>query len=131
MSNLNPQQFPSLYHGTIETLKPGDLIKPRYSGAKAWATPSFEDAEKHAKDRISSGLGFESEGKHPHHGNIYEVEPVSPTLHSDASSQDFPGARSSNVGFVVKNHIASVLNPYIEARSGRDPYTNSAYHRGI
>jgi hypothetical protein len=120
-----------LFHGTIETLKPGDLVKPRYSGARAWATPSLEDAEKHTQDRISSGLGFDSVGKHPHHGNIYEVEPLAPTLHSDASSTDFPGARSSNVGFVVKSHVASVLNPYIEARAGRDPITNSAYPRGI
>jgi hypothetical protein len=120
-----------LFHGTIETLKPGDLVKPRYSGARAWATPSLEDAEKHTQDRISSGLGFDSVGKHPHHGNIYEVEPLAPTLHSDASSTDFPGARSSNIGFVVKSHVASVLNPYIEARAGRDPITNSAYPRGI
>ena len=120
-----------LFHGTIETLKPGDLVKPRYSGAQAWATPSFEDAEKHTQNRIDNGLGFESEGKHPHHGNIYEVEPVAPNLHSDASSTDFPGARSSSVGFVVKRQVASVLNPYIEARAGRDPITNSSYHRGI
>jgi hypothetical protein len=91
----------------------------------------MQDAEKHTKDRISSGLGFDSVGKHPHHGNIYEVEPIGPNAHSDASSKDFPGARSSKIGFVVKNHVASVLNPYIEARAGRDPITNSAYHRGI
>lgn len=121
----------ALFHGTIETLKTGDLIKPRHSGASAWATPSLQDAEKHTQDRISSGLGFDSVGKHPHHGNIYEVEPVGPNAHSDASNVDFPGARSSNIGFVVKNHVASVLNPYIEARAGRDPITNSAYHRGI
>jgi len=120
-----------LFHGTIETLKPGDLVKPRYSGAAAWATPSLADAEKHTQDRISSGLGFESKGKHPHHGNIYKVEPLGPNAHSDASSTDFPGARSSNLGFIVKRHVASVLNPYIEARAGRDPITNSAYHRGI
>ena len=121
----------SLFHGTIETLKPGDLVKPRHSGAAAWATPSLADAEKHTQDRISSGLGFDSVGKHPHHGNIYEVEPLAPSLHSDASSKDFPGARSSNIGFIVKKHVASVLNPYIEARAGRDPITNSAYFRGI
>ena len=120
-----------LFHGTIETLKPGDLVKPRHSGAAAWATPSLQDAEKHTQDRISSGLGFESVGKHPHHGNIYEVEPIGPNAHSDASNTDFPGARSSNIGFVVKRQVASVLNPYIEARAGRDPITNSAYHRGI
>jgi hypothetical protein len=91
----------------------------------------LQDAEKHTQDRISSGLGFDSVGKHPHHGNIYEVEPIGPNAHSDASNADFPGARSSNIGFVVKNHVASVLNPYIEARAGRDPITNSAYHRGI
>jgi hypothetical protein len=121
----------SLFHGTIETLKPGDLVKPRHSGAAAWATPSLADAEKHTQDRISSGLGFDSVGKHPHHGNIYAVEPLAPSLHSDASNKDFPGARSSNIGFIVKEHVASVLNPYIEARAGRDPITNSAYFRGI
>ena len=121
----------ALFHGTIETLKPGDLVKPRHSGAAAWATPSLQDAEKHTQDRINSGLGFDSAGKNPHHGNIYEVEPIGPNAHSDASSKDFPGARSSNIGFVVKEHVASVLNPYIEARAGRDPITNSAYHRGI
>ena len=121
----------ALFHGTIETLKPGDLIKPRHSGAPAYATPSLSDAEKHTQNRISSGLGFDSVGKHPHHGNIYEVEPIGPNAHSDASNTDFPGARSSNIGFVVKNQVASVLNPYIEARAGRDPITNSAYPRGI
>jgi hypothetical protein len=119
----------ALFHGTIETLKPGDLVKPRYSGAHAWATPSLQDAEKHTQNRISSGLGFESVGKHPHHGNIYEVEPLISS--EDASTPDFPGARSSTRGFMVKRHVASVLNPYIEARAGRDPITNSAYHRGI
>jgi hypothetical protein len=43
----------ALFHGTIETLKPGDLVKPRYSGAHAWATPSLQDAEKHTQNRIS------------------------------------------------------------------------------
>jgi hypothetical protein len=108
----------ALFHGTIETLKPGDLVKPRHSGAAAWATPSLQDAEKHTQDRINSGLGFSSEGKNPHHGNIYEVEPIGPNAHSDASNTDFPGARSSNIGFVVKRQVASVLNPYIEARAG-------------
>ena len=118
-----------LFHGTIETLKPGDLVKPRYSGARAWATPSLEDAEKHTQNRISSGLGFDSDGKNPHHGNIYEVEPLISS--EDASSTDFPGAKSSTRGFIVKHQVASVLNPYIEARAGRDPITNSAYPRGI
>ena len=121
----------ALFHGTIETLKVGDLIKPRHSGTAAFATPNLQHAEAHTQDRIQSGLGFDSVGKHPHHGNIYEVEPIGPNAHSDASNADFPGARSSNIGFVVKNHVASVLNPYIEARAGRDPITNSAYHRGI
>ena len=119
----------ALFHGTIETLKPGDLVKPRYSGARAWATPSLEDAEKHTQNRISSGLGFDSDGKNPHHGNIYEVEPLISS--EDASSTDFPGAKSSTRGFIVKHQVASVLNPYIEARAGRDPITNSAYPRGI
>ena len=118
-----------LFHGTIETLKPGDLVKPRYSGARAWATPSLEDAEKHTQNRISSGLGFDSDGKNPHHGNIYEVEPLISS--EDASSTVFPGAKSSTRGFIVKHQVASVLNPYIEARAGRDPITNSAYPRGI
>ena len=121
----------ALFHGTIETLKTGDLIKPRTAGGSAFATPNLEHAEAHTQDRIQSGLGFDSVGKHPHHGNIYEVEPIGPNAHSDSSNVDFPGARSSHIGFVVKNHVASVLNPYIEARAGRDPITNSAYHRGI
>lgn len=121
----------ALFHGTIETLKPGDLIKPRYEGAEAYATPNLQDAEKHTQDRIQSGLGFDSVSKNPHHGNIYEVEPIGPNAHQDASSRDFPGARYSKIGFVVKHQVASVLNPYIEARAGRDPITNSAYPRGI
>jgi hypothetical protein len=121
----------ALFHGTIETLKPGDLIKPRTTGGAAFATPNLQHAEAHTQDRIQSGLGFDSVGKHPHHGNIYEVEPIGPNAHVDASNKDFPGARSSKIGFVVKSHVASVLNPYIEARAGRDPITNSAYHRGI
>ena len=129
MSNLNPKQFPELFHGTIETLKPGEIVKPRYRGAHAWATPNMQDAEKHTQDRISSGLGFDSASKNPHHGNIYEVAPLISS--EDASTPDFPGARSSDRGFIVMRHVASVLNPYIEARAGRDPITNSAYHRGI
>lgn len=121
----------ALFHGTIETLKPGDLIKPRTAGGAAFATPNLKHAEAHTQDRIQSGLGFDSASKNPHHGNIYEVEPIGPNAHSDASNVDFPGARSSTIGFVVKRQVASVLNPYIEARAGRDPITNSAYHRGI
>lgn len=110
-----------LFHGTIENLPEGAHIKPREAGEYAWATPNLEDAQKHTIDRIASGLGHSSEGQHPHHGNIYEVEPITT---SDGSSKDFPGAVKSRTGFIVKRQVASVLNPDEGARKHRDPVTN-------
>jgi hypothetical protein len=115
-----------LFHGTIETLKPGAVIKPLEEGKNVWATKSFDYAQKHTTDRISSGLGFSSTGQHPHHGNIYEVEP----LPADAVQSDNPellGDKNTVVskkGFVVKGQVASVLNPDLGARKHRDPITN-------
>ena len=111
----------ALFHGSIEHIPTGTVIKPRDEMSKAWATPNMDDAIKHTRNRIESGLGFGSEGQHPHHGHIYEVTPITD---EDASSKDFPGARSSKTGFIVNAHVASVLNPDLGARKHRNPYTN-------
>ena len=72
MNNLSHQ----LFHGTIESLPEGSLISPLHKGANAWATSDLNYAIKHTSDRVSTGLGLSSEGQHPHHGNVYEVEPI-------------------------------------------------------
>ena len=110
MSNLHSQQFPSLYHGTIETLPEGGIIKPRDAHDVAWATSRLDYALKHAQERTISGYGERSGGEYPvHHGNVYEVEPLddvqSNMMHSDKD------AVYSKTGFKVKKHVASVLGP--------------------
>jgi len=101
-----------LFHGTIETLKPGDIIKPRGNGTDhdtsgtAWATSDLNYALEHAKDRVSSGFGIKAGGEYPvHHGNVYEVEPVGE--HNAYPTEEkgiFIGKQ-----FRVKNQVASVL----------------------
>lgn len=115
----------SLFHGTIESLNPGDVVSPRDRGDVSWATSNLHGAISHTQDRIQSGLGQGSEGQHPHHGKVYEVEPLS----SDSSfkpspNRDFPEAFTSQQGFRVSRQIASVLNPDLSARKHRDPITN-------
>ena len=94
-----------LFHGTIETLKPGDIIKDRGVGA-AWATSSLDYALKHASERTRTGFGARPGGEYPvHHGNVYEVEALG-SLHEPEESK---GTYASREGFQVRKQIASVL----------------------
>jgi len=93
-----------LFHGTIETLKPGDVIKPRTEDGTAWATTDLNYALTHAHERARSGYGARRGGEYPvHHGNVYEVEP----MHEHKNTEDktiFTGR-----AFKVKGQVASVL----------------------
>jgi hypothetical protein len=98
----------ALFHGTIETLKPGDVIKSRTEHGTAWATSDLDYALKHAQSRVISGYGANDGGEYPvHHGNVYEVEP--------AEGTEFPknahGDKTIFAGkaFKVKGQVASVL----------------------
>lgn len=106
----------ALFHGTIETLKEGQQIRPRMD-THAWATSDLQAAIEHTHDRTISGLGERSGGEYPvHHGNIYEVEPIhiaggiDPTIQTETMSGT-KGAIASKIGFKVKRHVASVLGP--------------------
>jgi hypothetical protein len=97
-----------LFHGTIETLKPGDLIKQR--DGVVWATNKFDYALKHTEERTRTGFGARPGGEYPvHHGNIYEVEPLG-DLKQDTQAHN-EGAFTSKEGFQVRRHVASVLGP--------------------
>ena len=105
--HLSPKQF---FHGTIETLKPGDVIKPRISG-HAWASTDLPAVVEHTRDRTISGLGAaDNDGEWPvHHGNVYEVEPVDPAAVEGPGLSATAGAVASKKGFKVKSQVASVL----------------------
>lgn len=97
-----------LFHGTIETLKPGDLVK-QHDGV-VWATNKLDYALAHTHDRTRSGFGAKPGGEYPvHHGNVYEVEPVG-DLKADVQEHN-SGAFTSKSGFRVKGQVASVLGP--------------------
>ena len=98
----------ALFHGTIETLKPGDVIRPRTEHGTAWATSDLDYALKHTQHRTTTGMGERDGGEYPvHHGNVYEVEP--------AEGTEFPknayGDKTIFAGraFKVKSQVASVL----------------------
>ena len=97
-----------LFHGTIETLKPGDLVQQH--GGVVWATNKLDYALEHTRDRTRSGFGAKPGGEYPvHHGNVYEVEPVGDVK---ANTQEHnSGAFTSKSGFRVKAQVASVLGP--------------------
>jgi hypothetical protein len=106
--HLSPKQF---FHGTIETLKPGDIIKPRISGGHAWASTDLNAVIDHTRDRTVTGLGVNYDEWPVHHGNVYEVEPRyegDPTLTNETMSGT-EGAVASKLGFKVKSQVASVL----------------------
>jgi hypothetical protein len=116
-----------LFHGTIETLKEGQQIRPR-TGTWAWATSDLHAAIAHTQDRTRSGLGEKSGGEYPvHHGNIYEVEPihvaggVDPTIQTETMSGT-QGAIASQLGFKVKKHIASVPGPEDDRKTLKKHY---------
>lgn len=94
-----------LFHGTIETLKPGDVIK---SDGVSWATSSMDYALKHTAERTRTGFGERPGGEYPvHHGNIYEVEPLGAMQEPEESKGTF----ASKEGFRVKGQVASVIGP--------------------
>jgi len=93
-----------LFHGTIETLKPGDVIKPRTEHGTAWATTDLNYALAHAHERARTGYGTNPGGEYPvHHGNVYEVEPM--YEHKNAEDKTIFTGRA----FKVKGQVASVL----------------------
>lgn len=97
-----------LFHGTIETLKPGDVIKQ--DGGVVWATNKLDYALKHTQERTRTGFGARPGGEYPvHHGNIYEVEPVGDVQEDTQPHNE--GAFKSNAGFRVKEQVASVIGP--------------------
>ena len=119
-----------LFHGPIETLKPGDVIKDT-EGSPTWATPNMDYALAHTLDRTRSGFGVAPGGEYPvHHGNIYEVEPVDGESHEDMSSLAkalSPTEPSSNLasksGFRVKRQVASVLGPQEDRKTIKKNFT--------
>lgn len=128
-NNLSDQ----LFHGTIETLKPGDVIKQ--DGGVVWATNKLDYALKHTQERTRTGFGARPGGEYPvHHGNIYEVEPVG-DVQEDAQPHN-EGAFKSNAGFRVKGQVASVIGPredreHIKRRfTGFDPSKSSYVENG-
>ena len=93
-----------LFHGTIETLKPGDVIKPRNEHDTAWATSDLNYALAHAHERARTGFGINDGGEYPvHHGNVYEVEPTD--KFKEAHGKTIFAGRA----FKVKSQVASVL----------------------
>lgn len=119
--NLSGEQFRPMYHGTIETLKPGDLITPRQRGGYAWATVHMPAAIEHTKDRAIHGLGATPDAWPVHHGNVYEVEPADPndeslTGNTMAATR---GSVASEVGFKVKRQVASVLGEDSQRRDAK------------
>ena len=99
-NNLSQQ----LFHGTIETLKPGDVIKPRTEHGTAWATTDLNYALAHAHERARTGFGVSPGGEYPvHHGNVYEVEPM------DEYKEKQDKTIFAGRAFKVKNQVASVL----------------------
>lgn len=101
-----------LFHGTIETLKPGDVIKDR-DGGHSWATSSLNYALKHTAERTRTGFGARPGGEYPvHHGNIYEVEPIGKMQEPEESKGTF----ASREGFKVKGQVASVIGPEEDRR---------------
>lgn len=106
---MNPNLSHALFHGTIETFKPGDIIKP--VSAHAWATSDLQAALEHAHHRVVSGYGQGRDGEYPvHHGNVYEVEPIKPkSMITDITMSGTAKAVASQDGFRVKGQVASVL----------------------
>ena len=102
---MNQNLSHALFHGTIETLKPGDVIKPRTEHGTAWATSDLNYALAHAHERARTGFGVNPGGEYPvHHGNVYEVEPMDEYKNPTEEKTIFVGRQ-----FRVKHQVASVL----------------------
>ena len=97
----------ALFHGTIETLKPGDIIRPRHGEyGTAWATTDLNYALAHAHERARTGFGVNDGGEYPvHHGNVYEVEPAEGDSYREAHDKTIFAGNA----FKVKSQVASVL----------------------
>ena len=102
---MNQNLSHALFHGTIETLKPGDIVKPRTEHGTAWATSDMHYALNHTRDRTISGYGEKDGGEYPvHHGNVYEVEPVGEHQQAEHDKTIVTGRQ-----FRVKGQVASVI----------------------
>jgi hypothetical protein len=109
-----------LFHGTIETLKPGDVIKS--DGGVSWATENLGYALKHTEERTRTGFGVKPGGEYPvHHGNIYAVEPLGQLQESNEPHNK--GAYMSKDGFRVKEQVASVLGPEEDRKTIKKNFT--------
>lgn len=93
-----------LFHGTTDSIKPGDIIKPTpqiISGrTEAYATHNYDEAANYA--------GARALGRNALFGSVYEVEP----LEKDTTLQEKPSlltnrkdVRTSDMGFRVKRHV--------------------------
>lgn len=110
----------ALFHGTIETLKPGDVVKQ--DDGVVWATNKLDYALKHTEERTRTGFGARPGGEYPvHHGNIYEVEPVG-DVEADTQPHN-EGAFKSKAGFRVKAQVASVLGPEDDRKTIKKRFT--------
>lgn len=96
MSNLNPDQFGSLYHGTDHEVEVGDVIRP---GARPsnypehWGTSQYAWATSHPSEVMLHG------------SNRYTVAPVDP---SDVKPDDRePNAWASKAGFKVTGRLSN------------------------
>lgn len=108
-----------LFHGTLEYLKPGDIIAPRLAG-EAFASPDQKIAMKHA----ASWLYFGREGyPEASHANLYKVEPLEDdgTLSSPKDS-DGGVEVTSRAGFRVVEQVASILKPTISPTNQNSPF---------
>lgn len=108
-----------LFHGTIETLKPGDIIRPRTEQGTAWATSDLNYALEHAHERARTGYGANDGGEYPvHHGNVYEVEPMDEyKQHPTEEKTIFVGRQ-----FKVKHQVASALGQEDNLRVIKDHF---------
>jgi len=110
-----PEKRSELFHGTIENLKPGDIVEPLGgSNNRSYATSNLDEAVMHTQRKLQTGFSSRTmQQKNPHHGKIYEVEPIEgdATLQDASKAGDFQGAVHSEKGFRVSRQIASVLRP--------------------
>ena len=110
----------ALFHGTIETLKPGDVIG---QNRVAFATGNMDYALKHTSERVRSGLGDKPGGEYPvHHGNVYTVEPLGATESDPDSELGATNVRTTG-GLRVTGHVASVLGPEDDRRVIKNRFT--------
>jgi hypothetical protein len=106
MSNLNPKQFPELFHGsTAETMKPGTIIRPG-NDRVVWAGTNPERAADHVIDRMNTGYRGRDNKKGWHQQSlvspVYEVEPLKTDKTLTDMSWWSKDSITSDKGFRVK-----------------------------